>query len=226
MKLTHRRPPPTAPAWATCPFGGCATGGAAKNNFGTTQSGDAEKAGDKAAAQASDAHNRSLRNQADAIDAQHEASVEPQLSEPDRHRTGIYLVSLKVEIVIGMNLQRLPMASERAVQALAAAMNRARPQALVGQPLPSESDSEAVAAKVTPTLVPDMPAGALSGAASSIEPTSTATAVPGSMPTTAAERAVAAPATALAPPSAVTPAAEPVKKAADAVNLLRGLPSR
>ena len=36
---------------------------------------DAEKAGDKAAAKVSDEKYRSLRNQADAIDAQHEASV-------------------------------------------------------------------------------------------------------------------------------------------------------
>ena len=229
---------------------------------------DAEKAGDKAAAQAGDARYRSLRNQADAIDAQHEASVKPQTRELDQRRIAIDLVSQKVNIVIGMNLQRLPMANERAVvgshgtaspgkgvglkvhnvswsavgadgplrQALAAAIDRARLQALVGRPLPGEAESEAVAAKATPTVVPDMPAGAGEGEATAIAPastsitTTTTTATPGSTRTTATERAGAAPATAPAPPpaapAAVTPPAEPVKKAAEAVNLLRGLLGR
>ena len=220
---------------------------------------DAEKAGDKSAAKASDEKYRSLRNEADAIDAQHVASVKPQLTELDRRRIAIDLVSQKVEIVIGMNLQRLPRASTidssgvhdafgaassgKSVglkvhnlsfsvlgpdgplrQALAAAMDRARLQALLGKPLPSEAESEAVAAKTTPTVVPDMLVGAPTSTASTIEPTSTTTAAPGSARTTAAERTVAAPATAPAP--APPPAAEPVKKAADAVNMLRGLLGR
>ena len=243
---------------------------------------DAEKAGDKTAAKVSDEKYRSLRNQADAIDAQHEASVKPQTRELDQRRIAIDLVSQKVDIVIGMNLQRLPMASDRAVvgshgtaspgkgvglkvhnvawsavgadgplrQALAAAIDRGRLQALVGRPLPQEAESEAVAAKATPTVVPDMPAGAGAGtgtgAATAIAPastststsittkTTTTTATPGSTRTTATERAEAAPATAPAPPPAappaapavVTPPAEPVKKAAEAVNLLRGLLGR
>ena len=48
-----------------------------QSNVAWTAMRDAEKAGDKAAAQASDAQYRSLRNQADAIDAQHQASVRP-----------------------------------------------------------------------------------------------------------------------------------------------------
>ena len=212
---------------------------------------DAEKAGDKTAAQASDAQYRSLRNQADAIDTQHEASVKPQTSELDRRRIAIDLVSQKVEIVIGMNLQRLPMANDRTVagshgaaspgqsvglkvhnvawsavgadgplrQSLAAAIDRTRLQALVGKPLPSEAESEAVAAKATPTVVPDMPAGALAG-----NTTSTTTTAAAATATATATAAPAAPATPPAP--APAPAAEPVKKAADAVNLLRGLLGR
>ena len=207
---------------------------------------DAEKAGDKTAAQASDEKYRSLRNQADAIDAQHVASVKTQLSELDRRRIAIDLERQQVEVVVGMNLQRLPTANERAVvgshgaaspgksvglrvhnlawsavgadgtlrQSLAAAMNGARLQALVGQPLPSEAESEAVAAKATPTLVPDLPASALAGATIAATPTTTAP--------TATATATAAPAT----PPAQPPAAEPVKKAAEAVNLLRGLLGR
>ena len=227
---------------------------------------DAEKAGDKTAAQASDARYRSLRDQADAIDAQHQASVKPQTRELDQRRIAIDLVSQKVNIVIGMNLQRLPVANERALvgshgaasagkgvglkvhnvswsavgadgplrQALAAAIDSARLQALVGKPLPSEADSEAVAAKATPTVVPDMQPGVPTSAAPTIEPSTTTTttttiAAPAAR-TTAGERTAAAPATAPTPtptpaPSPA-PAAEPVKKAAEALNLLRGLLGR
>lgn len=76
---------------------------------------DAEKAGDKPAAQARDAQYRALRNQADAIQIAHEAGVNPQLEELDRRRTGINLADQRVEIVIAMNLQRLPVASDRLV---------------------------------------------------------------------------------------------------------------
>ena len=231
-----------------------------QSNAAWTATRDAEKAGDKAAAKVSDEKYRSLRNQADAIDAQHEASVKPQTSELDKRRIAIDLVSQKVDIVLGMNMQRLPVASTddtsgvygaygtaspgKSVglkvhnlsfsvrgtdgplrQALAAAIDRARLQALVGKPLPSEAESEAAAAKATPTLVPDMPAGTLASTASATAPTSTTTATtaaPEPTRTTAAERTVAAPATAPAP----APTAEPVKKAADAVNVLRGLLGR
>ena len=211
---------------------------------------DAEKAGDKAAAQASDAQYRSLRNQADSIDAKHVASVKPQLTELDQRRIAIDLERQQVDIVIGMNLQRLPIANDRTVagshgaaspgksaglkvhnvawsavgadgtlrQTLAAAMERARLQAWVGQPLPSEAESEAVAAKATPTLVPDMPASALA-----VTTSNTPTTTPAATSTaTATATATAAPTT----PPAQPAAAEPVKKAAEAVNLLRGLLGR
>lgn len=209
---------------------------------------DAEKAGNKAAAQASDAQYRSLRNQADAIDAQHEASVKPQTSELDQRRIAIDLVSQKVDIVLGMNLQRLPRASTdnssygaaspgKSVglkvhnvgitvggtdgplrQALAGAIDRARLQALVGKPLPSAAESEAYATRAVPVTVADLPAGA----------------VPVT-PMTTASRAATAPAAAApmppAPPAATAPTApepatEPIKKAVDAVNMFRGLLGR
>ena len=213
---------------------------------------DAEKAGDKTAAQASDAQYRSLRNQADAIDAQHVASVKPQLSELDQRRTAIDLERQQVDIVVGMNLQRLPMANDRTVagshgaaspgksaglkvhnvawsavgadgplrQSLAAAMDRTQLQALVGKPLPSESESEAVAAKATPTVVPELPASTLAAATAATASTATTTTA------TAATAAPATPATPPATPPAQAPAAEPIKKAAEAVNLLRGLLGR
>ncbi len=75
---------------------------------------DAEKAGDKSAAQASDARYRSLRNQADAMDAQHAATVQTQTRDLDERRTSIDLEQQRVSIVIGMNLQRLPAPREGA----------------------------------------------------------------------------------------------------------------
>lgn len=216
---------------------------------------DAEKAGDKAAAQASDAQYRSLRDQADAIDAQHVASVKPQTDDLDKRRIAIDLVAQKVEIVLGMNLQRLPAARADHTtgaygaaspgksaglkvhnlgfavngtegplrQALAAAIDRPHLQALVGKPLPSEAQSEAFAATVTPVVVPDLPAAAPTTAAPAIEPAGAKAATPASPQTSAAERPGTAAAPATAPKPADTPAAEPVKKAADAVNKLRGL---
>ncbi len=218
---------------------------------------DAEKAGDKTAAQASDAQYRSLRNQADAIDAQHEASVKPQLTELDRRRIAIDLERQQVEVVVGMNLQRLPTANERAVvgshgaaspgksvglkvhnvawsavgadgplrQTLAAAMDSARLQALLGQPLPSEAESGAVAAKATPTPVPDLPASALAGMSGTSASTASVTASPTTTTAAAATAAPAVPAVPAMPPTQPA-AAEPVKKAAEAVNLLRGLLGR
>lgn len=213
---------------------------------------DAEKAGDKTAAQTHDAQYRSLRDQADAIDAQHEASVKPQTSELDKRRIAIDLVSQKVDIVLGMNLQRLPRASTdnsngsygaaspgKSVglkvhnvgitvggtdgplrQALAGAIDRARLQALVGKPLPSPAESEAFAARAVPVTVADLPVGAMAAAP-------TATASPG--PTAAATSPTPpgpARQTATTPPAAPEPAAEPIKKAVDAVNMFRGLLGR
>ena len=205
----------------------------------------------------SEAERRQLQAQYDALTAQFHA-FKPQTRELDQRRIAIDLVSQKVDIVIGMNLQRLPMANDRTVvgshgtaspgkgvglkvhnvawsavgsdgplrQALAAAIDRARLQALVGKPLPSEAESEAVAAKVTLAVVTEMLAGAPASAAPTIEPTSstTANAAPGTARTTAVARGTAASATAPAP--AAPPAAEPVKKAAETVNLLRGLLGR
>jgi hypothetical protein len=204
---------------------------------------DAEKAGDKAAAQASDAQYRSLRDQADAIDAQHQARVKAQLSELDQRRTAIDLTGQKVDIVLSMNLQRLPRASADNTsgaygaaspgksaglkvhnvsfsvggtdgplrQALAAAIDQPRLQALVGKPLPGTAESAAYAAGALPVTVADPPAGA--GPAAPI-----ATASP-SPPAPAGQ-------TAATLPIAPEPAAEPIKKAVDAVNMFRGLIGR
>ena len=68
---------------------------------------DADKAGDKTAAQASDERYRSLRNQADKIDAQHQDSVKPQLRELDQRRIANDLDRQQVDIVVSMNLQQL-----------------------------------------------------------------------------------------------------------------------
>lgn len=216
---------------------------------------DAEKAGDKAAAQARDAEYRTLRNQADAIDAQHLASVKAQTDEFDKRRIGIDLVAQKVDVVIGMNLQRLPAARPDKTsaawgaaspgksaglkvhnvgfsvggtdgplrQALAAAIDRARLQALVGKPLPGEAESEAFATQAVPTSVPEIAADVPTGAAPGIEPTGARAATPAPAQTPATERPVARAVPVAASTPTDTPAATPVKQATDAVNKLRGL---
>ena len=76
---------------------------------------DAEKGGDKATAQAREAEYRALRIQADAIQKAHEASAKPQLDALNRRRTAIDMTDQRVEVVLAMNLQRLPTASDRSV---------------------------------------------------------------------------------------------------------------
>ena len=109
-------------------------------------------------------------------------------------------------------------------QALAAAMERARLQSLVGQPLPSEAESSAVAAKTMPPVVPDLPATALA-AAPGPGPATTTAATPGALTAATVKPARAAPAAPAAPatPPAQPTAAESAKRAVDAVNQLRGL---
>ncbi|MBC8055754.1 MAG: hypothetical protein H7Y61_04185, partial [Rhizobiales bacterium] len=81
-----------------------------KSNDAWKAARDAEKAADKPGAQARDAEYRALRDEADAIDAQHQASVKPQTDELDKRRGALDLESQKVEVRLGMNLQRLPAA--------------------------------------------------------------------------------------------------------------------
>ena len=233
---------------------------------------DAEKAGDKIAAQASNEKYRSLRNQADKIDAQHQDSVKPQLRELDQRRIAIDPERQQVDVVMSMNLQQLRRAGAddsslvhdrygtaspgksvelkvhnvawSAVgadgtlrQALVAAIERARLQLLVGKPLPSVAESDAAAARAVPTQVADLPASALADSAAATTTAAAVTAapaapaaparppVPSLVPSLAASPAPP-PAPSPAPPPAPTPGTDPVKKAADAVNLLRGLLGR
>ncbi len=206
---------------------------------------DAEKAGDKTAARASDEKYRSLRNQADAIDAQHQASVKPQLSDLDQRRIAIDLERQQVEIVIGMNLQRLPMASDRVLVGSHGAPSPGKSAGLkvhnvawsaVGAdgPLrqtlaaamerarlqawvgqPLPSEAESEAVAAKATPTP-VPDMPASALAVTTSNTPATTAA---APTTTA---TAAPATPPAQPAAT----EPVKKATEAVNLLRGLLGR
>lgn len=222
-----------------------------KSNAAWQATRDAEKAGDKAAAQASDAQYRSLRNQADAIDTQHVASVKTQLDELDKRRTSIDLVGQQVEIVLGMNLQRLPIANDRAV---AGSYGVASPGKSVGlkvhnvgfsvggtdgplrQALAGAIDRarlQALVGKPLPSAseseayaaraVP-VPVADLPAAATPATPMTVASPAPVTTPA-----AVSPPPPAPAQTSATTaaePAAEPVKKTVDAVNMLRGLLGR
>lgn len=98
-------------------------------------------------------------------------------------------------------------------KALADGIDRARLQALVGKALPSEAESAAYAAKAVPANIANVPASA------SPAPASTS---PSAGP---AQSGVTAPSNAPAPaaPAAPDAAGEPLKKATEAVNQLRGL---
>ena len=89
-------------------------------------------------------------------------------------------------------------------QVLADGMDRARLEALVGKPLPSVAESQALAAQAVPATA----AGAPATPASNVPATQTATQSP----------APSAPAA-----TGQAPAAEPVKDVVDTVNKLRGL---
>ena len=247
---------------------------------------DAEKAGDKAGAQAGNARYRGLRDQADAMNAQHEAGVQAQTRELHQRRTAIDLENQRVDVVIGMNLQRLPRAAEGTVvgshgaastgksaglkvhniawsasggdgplrQALTAALERSRLQALLGQPLPSEAASEALAlaAKAAPPEVPDLQSSVQAGVAANTASAGPASAGTGAAPPSAVAAAATAPPVALPaappvasqvapvapaapattqttqapPPAQPPPAPSALKKASEAVNGLRGLLGR
>lgn len=96
-------------------------------------------------------------------------------------------------------------------QALSDAMDRTRLQALVGKPLPTVAESQALAAQAVPATVAATPAAAPAGRAPSVPTTQTA-AQPASPPNPSAPAA-----------PGQTPASEPVKDVVDTVNKLRGL---
>ncbi len=105
-------------------------------------------------------------------------------------------------------------------KALADAIDRAHLQALVGKALPSEAESAAYAAKAVPANVTGLPSGAATGS-----PPAAASPLPGaslSQPAPQATSEAAGP-TPSSAPAAPEPAGEPLKKAAEAVNLLRGM---
>ena len=111
-------------------------------------------------------------------------------------------------------------------QALSGAIDSARLQALVGKPLPSVAQSEAYAAAAVAVTVPDiamdgMPAAPVSSASTGASPPSpSSSSAPAPAPAPApARQAAAAP----KPPG---PAADPLKKGLEAVNMLRGLLGR
>ena len=97
-------------------------------------------------------------------------------------------------------------------QALAAAIDRTRLQALVGKPLPSVAESQALAAQAVPATVAGTPAAAPAAPAPNVPTTQTATQPPVAPPNPSAPAAPGQP-----------PASEPVKDAVDTVNKLRGL---
>jgi hypothetical protein len=99
-------------------------------------------------------------------------------------------------------------------QALADAIDRTRLQALVGKPLPSVAESQALAAQAVPATVAGMPAAAPAAPAPNVPTTQTAT------------QPVAPPNPSAPAAPGQAPASEPIKDAVDTVNKLRGLFSR
>lgn len=222
-----------------------------KSNEAWQAARDAEKVGDKQAAEARNAEYRAWRNEANAIDVQHRDSVKPETTALDKQRTDIDLVAQRVQVQTAMNLPRLPPAGSDesrgaygvaspaksaglkvhnivwAVegtegplrQALAAAIDRARLQSLVGRPLPSEAESEALALQTAPVSVAAAAVGGANTPMSGADPTPATTA--------AATPAPPSGATTTAPAAGNEAAAiEPLKKAANAVDKLRGLLGR
>jgi hypothetical protein len=96
-------------------------------------------------------------------------------------------------------------------QALADAMDRPRLQGMVGKPLPSVAESQALAAQAVPATVAGTPPSASAAPAANSPATQSAT-------QPAASANPSAPAT-----PGQGPAPEPVKDAVDTVNKLRGL---
>ena len=209
---------------------------------------DAEKAGDKPAAQARDAQYRALRNQADAIQIAHEASVKPQLDELNRRRTGINLADQRVEIVIAMNLQRLPTATDRSVVGSQGAASPGKSAGLrvnnvawsVGgtdgslrQALAGAIDRARLQALVGKPLPGAAESEAFAARAVPVSVADLPAAVPGTAAAPAAQAevtAAAAPAAPAAPQSPnalpaspVNSSADTARKAVDAVNQLRGM---
>lgn len=208
---------------------------------------DAEKAGDKATAQARDAQYRALRNQADAIQIAHEAGVKPQLDELDRRRTGINLADQRVEIVIAMNLQRLPTASDKAVVGSQGAASPGKSAGLrvnnvawsvdgtdgsLRQALAGAIDRarlQALVGKPLPAVTESeaFAARAVSVSLADLPAAPPGTAAPAGQAEVTAATAPASPAApqspSALPASPVNSPADPARKAVDAVNQLRGL---
>ena len=104
-------------------------------------------------------------------------------------------------------------------QALADAIDRTRLEALVGNPLPSVAESQALAAQAVPATVAAAPARA--APAPNVPPPQTATTQAAT--TQAATQPAAAPNPAVPAAPGTQPAAMPINEVVDTVNRLRGL---
>ncbi len=205
---------------------------------------DAEKAGDKAAAQVSDARYRSLRNQADAVDTQHLDGVRAALQDLDRRRVAIDLERQRVDIVIAMNLPRLPTAEEGMLVGRHGLPSPGRSAGLkvhnvawtasgsdgpLRQALTAALEKAPLAAWVGQTL-PTAAASEAAAEAARAAPSQVAD-LPAAATTGPGVGAVAAPASATAVAATAVPpapakATDPLKQAGEAVNRLRGLLGR
>ena len=210
-----------------------------KASAGYTATDAARKAGDQAGAKARETEAHGLSQQARDLQKKHEEATKPQADALRKRLEGIDIEGQKAAVRLAMNVTRLPGANPTIPlaaygtaspgksaglkvynvvwsvsgtdtplrQALAAVIDGARLQALVGKPLPAESESEALAMKAAAAV----PATLMTAPSPA----------PGSAPAAAAPTPPAP--TAATAPAAPEPATEPVKKAVDAVNVLRGL---
>lgn len=204
------------------------------------------KAGDKATADASLAEAQRLFAAASDVDRRHRDAVKSKVDVLQERRKAFVVEDQSASVGVAINLAKLPAAGaapggaygaaspQRSAglkvhnvvwsvggppgplrDAVAEAVDRTRLQALVDKPLPSESESQALA-KVAP-----LPKAMLSTAAAAGPP-----AVPVERPSAPAPASPTAQTAAVppAPPVASAPTPENnVKKAAEAVNKLRGL---
>lgn len=204
------------------------------------------KAGDKATADARLAEAQRLFASSSEVDRRHRDAVKPQVDALQERRKAFVVEDQRASVGVAVNVVKLPAAGaqpggaygagspQRSAglrvnnvvwgvggppgplrDAVAEAVDRTRLQAMVGKPLPSEAESEAVARAAPPPK-------AMASTAATASPAP----VPVERPSTPAPASPTAQTAAVAPAPPVDSAPTPedkVKKAADAVNKLRGL---
>ena len=213
---------------------------------GFTATDAARKNRDEATAKARESEAKAFSQQARDMQKAHDDAIRPQTDELTKRRDAIPLAGQEAAVRLHINLAKLPAASSTVPngiygvasptlsasfkvqnltwlvggsdtplrRALADALNKPRLQALVGKSPPGVEESESFVLKAQPVSVAQSPQAT---------PSATVDATAASSEPRAAAVVVSTPAVKPpAPPAAV----EPIKNAAEAVNVIRGLFAR